>query len=512
MKKSLKTLLYLLICLNFLLTIVGCSSDDGNVPPRNFEAKLIEEKFNEVYLRWTESTDPENSIVKYRIYVSEDNQNEDFKLVGDEITELEYADKEYISVNGELYRVERLDDSSFRFAYVVTGLNHNSKYKIKIVAYDQDGGATQTTISARTLEDQSSPMIVNFEQKTFRYSNEINYGISDGNSHDFRTQVYLNDVLVNENRNSYEYVFSDLQENTFYGGKIVVSDGNSSSEYEFNFTTDGDVYEGDVKLRFQRDVEKFSSNNYRKIIGQLSIQPMESCCPCRPSPADVDCEDEITSLNLLSSLEEVEGDVRIVLFTTGPEISPGPAIPGLNNLKVITQNLLIKGADPSKMLNNLNTINSDLVIEWMPETEERIFENLSTLNNLNIEYSKEINGFDSITTVSGGLDINNCFLTNLNSFSGLERINGNLIVNNNNIKQYNGNSFDIVDGLRNLDGFSSLTFVEGDLEILRHSSYLTDFCGIRNLLSNNGLMGSYIVENNDFNPTFQNIIEGNCSQ
>ena len=53
--------------------------------------------------------------------------------------------------------------------------------------------------------------------------------------------------------------------------------------------------------------------------------------------------------------------------------------------------------------------------------------------------------------------------------------------------------------------------MEGDLKIISCSS-LKNLCGLQNLLSNDGLKGNYNVSDNLFNPSKQEIIDGNCSQ
>ena len=76
------------------------------------------------------------------------------------------------------------------------------------------------------------------------------------------------------------------------------------------------------------------------------------------------------------------------------------------------------------------------------------------------------------------------------------------------------------DNLANLDGLMSLEAVYGDVTIGSYiddgnlelgNENLTDFCGIFNLV-NNGLFNYVNVFNNAFNPTNQDIIDGNCSQ
>lgn len=61
----------------------------------------------------------------------------------------------------------------------------------------------------------------------------------------------------------------------------------------------------------------------------------------------------------------------------------------------------------------------------------------------------------------------------------------------------------------NLDGFTGLHSIEGALKIINNDN-LSDFCGITNLITN-GSVGTYTVSQNWYNPTQQDIIDGNCS-
>ena len=47
--------------------------------------------------------------------------------------------------------------------------------------------------------------------------------------------------------------------------------------------------------------------------------------------------------------------------------------------------------------------------------------------------------------------------------------------------------------------------------VYRYNSSLTDLCSV-SLLLDNGLISSYFVYDNAYNPTQQDIIDGNCSQ
>ena len=60
MKKKLLSIVFIVV------TFFACNQDDAtnNLPPRDFEVKAISAGINTVSIRWTESTDPENSTIE----------------------------------------------------------------------------------------------------------------------------------------------------------------------------------------------------------------------------------------------------------------------------------------------------------------------------------------------------------------------------------------------------------------------------------------------------------------
>ncbi len=65
--------------------------------------------------------------------------------------------------------------------------------------------------------------------------------------------------------------------------------------------------------------------------------------------------------------------------------------------------------------------------------------------------------------------------------------------------------------LINIDGLSNLTSVDESLNIINNYA-LTDLCGIKNILTINGVSGDISIAQNLYNPTVEDIIAGNCSQ
>jgi len=160
----------------------------------------------------------------------------------------------------------------------------------------------------------------------------------------------------------------------------------------------------------------------------------------------------------------------------------------------ISGHLVIEGSDIDDLtaLSTLDSVGGDLLIYWN--------ESLTNLDGLN-----------HLTSVGGSLNVGisvgsetfpesyevylgNPELTNLDGLSSLTSVDSGLYILSN-------------DALINLDGLRNLTSV-GDYLAIKENSALSDFCGLYMLLSTNGLVGDYIVNENLVNPTQQEIIDG----
>ncbi|NJB84148.1 receptor L domain-containing protein [Wenyingzhuangia aestuarii] len=141
--------------------------------------------------------------------------------------------------------------------------------------------------------------------------------------------------------------------------------------------------------------------------------------------------------------------------------------------------------------------------------------NLSSLNNIiqigqlvinNNSQLKNLNGLGNVETIDGslfigqGLDMKggNSSLENINDLQNIKSIGGHLIIYNNS-------------KLENLKGLDNLESIGRDL-IIENNENLTDLCSLKSFLENFEIKGNYSVKENNFNPTKENIIEGNCKK
>jgi hypothetical protein len=187
-----------------------------------------------------------------------------------------------------------------------------------------------------------------------------------------------------------------------------------------------------------------------------------------------------------------------------------------------------------------------------PLTEIKGFQQLTTTGDfdLNGKNLVDISGFKNLTSIQGALHISQTALTGLEGFEklaslGTDSRNGILMINdnpyltslkglsslselhqiyfyanpallnfeglekiksvknginlNNNIKLTN------LDGLINLEGtFNGIT--------ITNNTELVNFCGLTKLINGGGNKSSYYILNNGYNPTVQDMNDGNCSK
>jgi hypothetical protein len=259
---------------------------------------------------------------------------------------------------------------------------------------------------------------------------------------------------------------------------------NGGIAFECVLPNSGNVYQGDVTLSTQQEVEDFGINEYTIIQGDLNIGTQTNY--------------SITDLSFLHSLVEITGVLSIKY---------NDALTSLNGLNNITSvgTLSLHSNDALINLNELNIteVNNNLYI---------------TGNN----FLTNIDGLQNISTIPGSIGIwQNGDLINIDGLQSINYVGHNLelwvndLINIDGLQNITsvGGYIDITDeyDLVNLNGLLNLVSIGSFLRI-EDNSDLSDLCGIRPLLLNNGLNSSYIVNNNAYNPTLEDIIQGDCSQ
>ena len=299
--------------------------------------------------------------------------------------------------------------------------------------------------------------ILNWTESTNQLSVEIEYGASGF--------VIGSGTTLNSTGSS--YLIESLTSNTDYDMYIKTICVNDESEFSdvVTFTTLCEtVYSGDLIFSIQSEIDNFS-NCFTEIDGTLTIGASGS---------------DITSLLPLNNLHTIQGD------------------------------LVIKSNDMLTSLNglsNISTINSELLIIEFNQNLENI-DDLSGLGN--IFYGNiQIRANDNLTSLRGLETLfqnqNNLNNINISGNDALISLNMESITDCNVISINNNDSLVSLQSLENLLSNTSMNITNND--------FLNNLCALQNLFVNGNYVEDFVsITGNQFNPTIQNIIDGNCSQ
>ena len=286
---------------------------------------------------------------------------------------------------------------------------------------------------------------------------------------------------------------------------------------ELTFTTPAFVEKictGDILLTSQEEVDAFAANKCTEIKGNLRIftnhrgsriTDLSPLISIKSIDGDLDIErNYFTSLIGLQQLTSISGEFRLFNNYHLREIN------GFNNLTHVGEDLYIVEHHELTTINGFNNLSS--LPEGLGIADNSIlrsvsgFSRLSTAGWLSIHANPKLSDLDWLTnlkSIQGSVTMGgNLLLKNLNGLSGLTSIDGYIYMEHN-------------DALENLDGLKNLNLLNGDFT-LRHHPNLTNFCGIKPLMATWSLrLGfpyyyNYSVHTNAFNPTVQDILDGNC--
>ena len=229
---------------------------------------------------------------------------------------------------------------------------------------------------------------------------------------------------------------------------------------------DGGTFVGEVRLTSQAEVNAFGANCYTKIDGLLHIS--------NPGEAPSDIHD----LKPLSSLTEV--------FSTSD----------------ITPKIYVVDNDSLTTLEGLQNIRKASGI-WVTRCDRLT----------------DLNGLRGLRELYGEGVFNDLIITKNDSLVSLEGLEGVSVVGSLDNDASTFLAIQENQSLQNLDPLSNLEAVHGHIYIggeSSSSSYggndsLTDLCGLSNLFNSN-TYDIVIIENNAYNPTVQDMLNGNCSQ
>ncbi|WP_420573488.1 hypothetical protein [Kordia sp.] len=241
------------------------------------------------------------------------------------------------------------------------------------------------------------------------------------------------------------------------------------------------VHQGNIILKSQADVDAIGAQGYNVIDGFLSIGDRASD-DHTPVPSD------ITDLTPLQTIINVTQQIEI---QNNPMLT---SLDGLSSLSVVAGFIMNNNENITSLegLDRLKTISGNSFVIGQVVLNGGV---ISLFNNPSLT---SIEAFGSISLQSLHLvTINNSGLTSL---AGLETIVG---ISNLNIVD-NPNLTSLA-ALERLSALEDGLFVSGN-------TMLTNYCSLQTALVDNPELPVFNVLDNQFNPTLQNIIDGNCSE
>lgn len=220
---------------------------------------------------------------------------------------------------------------------------------------------------------------------------------------------------------------------------------------------------------------------------------------------------ELNRIDIASNenLENIDGFNNVTIFNSGINISYNQNLTNLSGLSNVTQ------------LNSLNIQQNNSL------TSLDGLQNVTSIQSINLENNESLSDISQLlqlSTIESGIAISGSHLLfNLEGLNNIEYIGGSINISyNDNLEnidalsnittiegqflRINGN-----DNLTNINGIANLNMTHNlaEVEILENTQMI-DLCGLTFLVLNSDLY-NYEVENNGYNPTQQDIIDGNCS-
>lgn len=290
------------------------------------------------------------------------------------------------------------------------------------------------------------------------------------------------------------------------------------------------VFEGDLTLKTQEEINTFVSKKYCTINGNLVIGNSSKVT-------------DINSLIGLKTLSSITGDLNII---NNPNLS---SLGGLQNIKKLErveiyfnsslknleglgsltsiQNIqvLLNGSLISLAgLENLSTIQTSIIIEENPSlTSINSLSKIASLGgNLIIKINnslENLTGLESLTTLNNLVIFGNNNLVTISGIRNISRLNRLSIGVNNSLTSLpafsnitigtnteSGIEIEWNNSLASLNGLEDIKYFKGDVIISSNTS-LSDLCALKNILVN-GITNNISIGGNLLNPSFNDIKNG----
>ena len=282
----------------------------------------------------------------------------------------------------------------------------------------------------------------------------------------------------------------EVKPNTTYdvrSAQVFIKDKNSTLSDTVQVTQAAKgTYTGDISFETEQDLIDFQTAGYTKVIGNIIVQY------------------NIRTLQKLDNLlTEIDGNLTINCQSL-------TSLDGLYNLKKITGNFITWEACITSYegIDKLTEIGGDFEVR-LPYSLES-FEGLESLETIggnfrviaeSFSYSYSFNvlssfkGLSSLKSIGGDFEVK---ARVLESFEGLE----NLTNIGDKLTIKGCSSLNNIDALKNIESLNDISITT--------CSKLYDFCVLKNVVQN--MSGTFYVNDNGYNPTKYQLLNGECSQ
>jgi len=281
--------------------------------------------------------------------------------------------------------------------------------------------------------------------------------------------------------NGYVFVFSENDTDFFESIQIPIINGVIN--YSF-FYCNGDNYNYlvyDTDNSQSTTVEALNLSESMTNLGNLST--CEQNGGVYVGNVVLETQEEVDNFGLFG-FEIIEGELWVGSSTTAS--TSIQSLQSLQSLNVVSEALIIQN---NASLNSLNGLDNIVTSNYLRIMNNDLLYSLQGLNGINIGFI-EIYWNDNLLSLLG-----------LNSLTNLKYL-----------SIYGNSSLESLFGLENLIEIEIVLDIGNTPgEVLGGNPNLSNFCALTNLLTN-GTYGNVHIQENLYNPTVQDIIDGNCAQ
>ena len=277
----------------------------------------------------------------------------------------------------------------------------------------------------------------------------------------------------------------EIKPNTTYdvrSAQVFIKDKNSTLSDTVQVTQAAKgTYTGDISFETEQDLIDLQTAGYTKVIGNIIVQY------------------NIRTLQKLDNLlTEIDGNLTINCQSL-------TSLDGLYNLKKITGNFITWEACITSYegIDKLTEIGGDFEVR-LPyslesfeglESLETIGGNFKVIDKLALSSLSSFKGLSSLKSIGGDFEVK---ARVLESFEGLE----NLTNIGDKLTIKGCSSLNNIDALKNIESLNDISITT--------CSKLYDFCVLKNVVQN--MSGTFYVNDNGYNPTKYQLLNGECSQ